>query len=483
MRMIGVDTLALSGGGSQPSQSSDACEGIHNIAAPQLAPAHSGSLCGGRSRRRGRGSGRVARVQGGVGGGPQVAGQRLDAARGHRPRDQVTLAEPAAHFLQQLKVLRPLDPLRDDLDAEVMPDLDDRAGEHGQGGIRAQARHERGVDLDDVSGKLPEVREGRVPGAEVVDGQPHAVTAKLRQASAIGPAPSIRTRSATSRVSSPGGRPLPESAVSTDAANPAAVTCRSEKFTETPIAQPEFRQAAACAHASRSTHSPSGTISPESSATLRNSAGGTACPSRDQRASASTPMTRDVANSTTGWYSSASRPAVTAARRSLAISSLRMTSACMCAAKTSTRPPPEPFARDIATSALRSRWPGAPLSAKATPMLAVREISRSATWNGSGAMAPPSRSAMSTMSGALAALSTSTANSSPPQRATVSCEGTVARRRRAAWASSRSPAPCPTESLTPVKPSRSMKIAPACTGGRPGPTAAARSIAALAPPP
>ena len=112
-------------------------------------------------------------------------------------------------------------------------------------------------------------------------------------------------------------------------------------------------------------------------------------------------------------------------------------------------------------------------------MLAVREISRLATWNGSALIAPASRSAMSTISGALAALSTSTANSSPPQRATVSCGGTAARSRRAAWASSRSPAPCPTESLTPVKPSRSMKIAPAWVCGWPG-SATVRSIASLA---
>lgn len=44
-----------------------------------------------------------------------------------------------------------------------------------------------------------------------------------------------------------------------------------------------------------------GTISPYCSATGMKSSGGTDTPSRDQRSSASTAVTRPVARSTTGW--------------------------------------------------------------------------------------------------------------------------------------------------------------------------------------
>ena len=84
-----------------------------------------------------------------------------------------------------------------------------------------------------------------------------------------------------------------------------------------------------------------------------NSSGGTETPSRHQRTSASTPVTREVASSTTGWNSTANCCSVSARCRSLPSSSRRMTSACIFAAKTSTRPPPRSFARVSAMSALR----------------------------------------------------------------------------------------------------------------------------------
>ena len=121
----------------------------------------------------------------------------------------------------------------------------------------------------------------------------------------------------------------------------------------------------------------------------------------------------------------------------------------------------------MATSALRSTSPdglsAAPgaTSVRATPTLAVSAICWSATRNGSAATALTSRSAISVTSTAPTAFSIRTANSSPPQRATVSWTGTTARNRRAAWARTRSPAPWPTESLTAVKRSRSRKMTPA----------------------
>ncbi len=105
-------------------------------------------------------------------------GHRLDPVRRHRPCHQVSLSEAAAHRPQQFELLRALDPLGHDLDAEVMPDLDDRAGQHGQRAVGAEASHERRVDLDDVDRQLAQVGERGVASAEVVDGQPDAELAE-----------------------------------------------------------------------------------------------------------------------------------------------------------------------------------------------------------------------------------------------------------------------------------------------------------------
>ena len=86
-------------------------------------------------------------------------------------------------------------------------------------------------------------------------------------------------------------------------ANPAARTWRSEKLTESPTGQPDSRHCATCLQASVSTQAPSGTISPESSAMPRNSAGSICSPALVHRTSASTLATREVDSSTTGWYS------------------------------------------------------------------------------------------------------------------------------------------------------------------------------------
>src|SRR6478735_4329330 len=83
----------------------------------------------------------------------------------------------------------------------------------------------------------------------------------------------------------------------------------------------------------------------------------------------------------------------------------------------------------MATSALRSTSPGGSTSATATPTLAVSAICWPATRNGSPPTAPVSRSAISATSWELPAFSTRMANSSLPQRATVSCTGTTARSR------------------------------------------------------
>ena len=92
----------------------------------------------------------------------------------------------------------------------------------------------------------------------------------------------------------------------------------------------------------------------------------------------------------------------------------------MCAANTSTRPPPDSLARDMATSALRSRCPGCVPAGQGHADAGGQRDIPVGDPERLGGDAPASRSAMSTISCALVALSTSTANSSPPQRATIS---------------------------------------------------------------
>ena len=57
-----------------------------------------------------------------------------------------------------------------------------------------------------------------------------------------------------------------------------------------------------------------------------------------------------------------------------------------------------------------------------------------------------------------------TANTSPPQRATVPRGGTTARSRRATWARTRSPALGPAASFTLVNASRSTRMTPGTPG-------------------
>ena len=115
-------------------------------------------------------------------------------------------------------------------------------------------------------------------------------------------------------------------------------------------------------------------------------------------------------------------------------------------------------------SALRQTPPAGPSPEMETPTEAVMLTSASPARKGDEATLRASRSAMSAISSALTAPSARTANSSPPQRATVSCGGTAARSLRPTCASSTSPAPWPTVAFTAAKWSRSSRMIPAMLG-------------------
>ena len=82
-----------------------------------------------------------------------------------------------------------------------------------------------------------------------------------------------------------------------------ALNCLPDTFTVTRgTLKPVFCQARLCAQAARSTHSPSGTISPVSSATGMNSIGPTSPRSGcAHRSSTSAPVPRPLCARTFGW--------------------------------------------------------------------------------------------------------------------------------------------------------------------------------------
>src|SRR5690348_5673338 len=98
----------------------------------------------------------------------------LYARSGHRPGDQESLAELAAHFAQRDQLPWLLDALGDDLEPQVPAELDHGPGQQRERGVVTEPGDERGIDLDDVQRELAQVGQRGVAGAEVVDGQLHA---------------------------------------------------------------------------------------------------------------------------------------------------------------------------------------------------------------------------------------------------------------------------------------------------------------------
>ena len=112
-------------------------------------------------------------------------------------------------------------------------------------------------------------------------------------------------------------------------------------------------------------------MSPDSSATGMNCAGGMSCSPAGQRARASRPRSAPVLRSTIGWKNVRSRRCSIAWRRWVSSDMRSTTRWCMLWSKTAQRPPPRPLASYMAMSALRSRTSGATIPSRlwAIPML------------------------------------------------------------------------------------------------------------------
>jgi hypothetical protein len=266
-----------------------------------------------------------------------------------------------------------------------------------------------------------------------------------------------RLVSVSSTVRRPASRPPSVTAPSTSSTSVPDARCTALMLTAIVRSSPWRAQATPWATVARSSHRVIGTITPFSSATGMNSAGGTSprC-GWFQRSSASHPVTSPVGRYTTGCQRSANSPRAAASRSRLEICQRSSSSVRKAGVNSRCRLGPLAFAAYIATSASRRRSSG-PVWAgpdAAMPMLTVIGNRLSASSKGSSkteqnrrarASPPPASQSRAT-----------TTNSSPPSRPTTSVGRVRCASREASSRSSRSPAAWPRVSLTCLKPSTSM---------------------------
>src|SRR5437899_3936759 len=91
-----------------------------------------------------------------------------------RPEGVIALAVVATQFLEQRMLLGGLDALCDDPEAEASRQRDGRVDDRHVVAAVAYAANERAVQFQRVHGKALEIIEGRIAGAEVVDGKTYA---------------------------------------------------------------------------------------------------------------------------------------------------------------------------------------------------------------------------------------------------------------------------------------------------------------------
>src|SRR5882672_12445445 len=104
-----------------------------------------------------------------------LRGQQFFQLRGRdRPEGVIALAVVAAQFLEQRMLRGGLDAFRDDSEAEASRERDGRIDDRDVVAAVAYAANEGPVQLQRAHGKALEIVEGRIAGAEVVDGETDA---------------------------------------------------------------------------------------------------------------------------------------------------------------------------------------------------------------------------------------------------------------------------------------------------------------------
>src|SRR6266850_8074891 len=95
-----------------------------------------------------------------------------------RPAKVISLTVVAAELSDPLALFRGLDAFGDGPQAQVPGEGDARGNDGGIVGVFAYAAHERSLELQRAHGKAPEVVEGRVARAEVVESDSNAQNAQ-----------------------------------------------------------------------------------------------------------------------------------------------------------------------------------------------------------------------------------------------------------------------------------------------------------------
>jgi hypothetical protein len=94
---------------------------------------------------------------------------------------EVALALLAAHRHEQPRLLGLFDALRDECQVECLAHGDDRLGDGRVVAVGGDAAAERLVDLELVDRQALEIAQGRLAGAEIIDGELDAHLAELAQ--------------------------------------------------------------------------------------------------------------------------------------------------------------------------------------------------------------------------------------------------------------------------------------------------------------
>src|SRR5439155_19234392 len=100
---------------------------------------------------------------------PSRSDQRLELRRLHRPAEMVPLRVRAMHLPQLLQLLLGLYTFRDHFHVEALRQREDGVDDLHGVVARADAVDEAPVDLQGVDGKLVQVAERAVTGAEIVE--------------------------------------------------------------------------------------------------------------------------------------------------------------------------------------------------------------------------------------------------------------------------------------------------------------------------
>ena len=286
---------------------------------------------------------------------------------------------------------------------------------------------------------------------------------------AISAVSSISMLSVSSKARYWGSRPVSSSTLATSVIRFFWRNCTAARLTATGTrGSPASCQALFWRHACRSTHEPMVRISPRCSATGMKSLGGMKLPSFcGQRISASTPVTAPVSTRICGWKCSRKSSSRIASRKRVSSVSARWAASDRLSLKNWKLLRPRPFARYMAASAFlmsasadtpsrgKTLMPIDGLTEMLWPSSSIGSLIAASSFSATGPAASPSSSSGST-----------TRNSSPPWRDTTSTPRNALGMRPAMIFSSASPATWPSESLTALKLSRSMKSTAACVQRR-----------------